>query len=108
MTMTRKGWRTITVDGVEYRWRISPEATSITVLIVTPPGVNQHIEVTVPTDINRFWVEFPHVDDLHLRVVKPADVRLMIQQARALGWRPEEKGPPIIFQWGEEGKFNRR
>lgn len=59
----------------------------------------QRIEVHIQSDINDFWVEFPHVDDLNLKVIKPNEVATIILEAILQGWEPREKGSTLVFEW---------
>ncbi|MNR51877.1 hypothetical protein D3C85_1716200 [compost metagenome] len=64
----------------------------------------QRIEVYVESDINDFWVEFPHVEGLNLKVVKPKEVAAIIVEAMAQGWEPRKKGAPLVFEWDNKLK----
>jgi hypothetical protein len=50
-----------------------------------------------PGDIPTLWVEFPKVDNLNLKIIKPKDSEAIIRQALQLGWNPEEPGSPIVY-----------
>ncbi|MCU6793522.1 hypothetical protein OB236_15565 [Paenibacillus sp. WQ 127069] len=102
MTLSKKGSRKIVVDEEEYRWIISATSKGRIVLI-TEHGQEkgQRIEVYIESDINEFWVEFPYVDDLNLKIVKPKEVAVIITKAIEQGWRSKEKGAPIVFDWFE-------
>ncbi|MEU4625823.1 hypothetical protein AB0G04_38355 [Actinoplanes sp. NPDC023801] len=90
MTVVKKRFRLITVDGVVYRWRVrrrpahqGPLSFAIeradrrgTVLIATTPD-------TRPTD----WMGTATPPDV------PSIVAAMIREARDRGWRPETPGP---------------
>ena len=54
------------------------------------------------SDIASFWIEFPNVQDFNLRVVKPQDVRIIIEKAHQVGWEPEKKGRVLRFEWDEK------
>ena len=100
MTLSKKGSRKIVVGDEEYRWTITATTKGQIVLIVehgTEKG--QRIEVQIQSDINEIWVEFPHVDDLNLKVVKPKEVVIIILEANEQGWRPRKKGSPLGFDW---------
>jgi len=42
-------------------------------------------------------VEFPNVNHLNLKIIKPKDTASIIRQALDLKWRPEDKGKPVVF-----------
>ncbi|MCR8633899.1 hypothetical protein [Paenibacillus radicis (ex Xue et al. 2023)] len=82
MTLSKKGSRRIFVADEEYRWTISASIKGRIVLIVEHRmEMGQRIEVYVQSDINDFWVEFPYVNDLKLKVIKPKEVALIILEA---------------------------
>ncbi len=80
MPLAHKGSRPITVDGTKYRWVVSSDNSYVVVVIKAYESAGQRTEVYINTDINRLWVEFPHINDLNLRIVKPSDVRAMINK----------------------------
>ena len=102
MTLSNKHSRKIQVGGIHFRWIISPQDTQIIFVAVSADIKGQKIEVAIDSDINRFWVEFPHVSELNLRVVMPKDAENIITQALQLGWKPLEKGPLLRFGFREE------
>lgn len=103
MTLSKKGSRKMVVGDEEYRWTISATAKGRIVLIVEHgQEKGQKIEVHIQSDINKFWVEFPHVDGLNLKVVKPKEVATIIAEAIAQGWKPREKGSPLVFEWDND------
>ena len=52
----------------------------------------------VESDVNRFWIEFPHVTDLNLQVIMPKDASSFILKALEDGWDPKEKGKSIKYK----------
>jgi hypothetical protein len=59
------------------------------------------VEVKIKTDIYDYWVEFPNVDELDLKVITPKDVSIIINEALAHGWKPSEKGKLMSFIFEE-------
>jgi hypothetical protein len=55
----------------------------------------RRLEVKIKTDINDYWVEFPNVDELDLKIITPKDVSIIINKALEHGWKPSEKGKPM-------------
>jgi len=100
MTLTKKKSRPITIDNERYRWLISPRTKGIIAFIAEKENSNGSvIEVKIESDINEFWTEFPNVNGLDLKVIKPKDAELIIRQARNLGWDPELSGKPNKFEY---------
>lgn len=100
MTLSKKGSRKIIVGNEEYRWTISASTKGRIVLIAEHRNEKgQRIEVLIKSDSNEFWVEFPHVEGLNLKIIKPNEVAMIISEAVGQGWKPREKGRPLVFVW---------
>ena len=89
--LSKKRSRPIHVSGLDFRWLISPESHHVT-LVVQHADINgQKLEVTIPSDIHRMWLEFQNgSQDLNLKIIKPALVEKTIREAIGLGWSPEK------------------
>jgi hypothetical protein len=97
MALPKKKSRTIVVDGIKYCWLVGPN-DGYNVFVAQKEGIHGRIiEVYFDTDVNSFWVEFPNVDNLNLKIIKPKDSESIIRQAIQLGWNPDEKGTPIVY-----------
>ena len=97
MALPKKKSRTISIDNIKYRWLVGPN-DGYNVFVAQKEGVEGRIiEVLFDTDISSFWVEFPNIDHLNLKIIKPKDSESIIRQALQLGWDPEEKGNPIKY-----------
>ncbi|SDT24418.1 hypothetical protein SAMN05444162_3534 [Paenibacillaceae bacterium GAS479] len=107
MAMSKKNSRTIMVANETYKWTISPNSGYVVLVVELEMGVGRRIEVYINSDINDFWANFPHINNLDLKVIKPGDVKNIIIQALKDGWGPKEKGKPLIFDLVSE-KINRR
>lgn len=82
----------------DYRWKISSSSKGL--LVFTAEHADEQgqiIRIYIKSDVNEYWVEFPHVDKLNVRIIKSADVSMIISQAVSLGWNPRRKGPPLTF-----------
>src|SRR5689334_22320284 len=102
MTLSKKKTRLITIDTVKYFWLVGPN-DGYNVFVAEKAGMKgRKIEVYFETDINRFWVEFPYVQDLNLKIIKPRDAETIIRQALKQGWNPDERGNPIVFDFKRE------
>lgn len=99
----RKKYRSITVDGVKYNWMIVSRKKGVVTVIVNKDGFKDaKIEVDVVSDTAEFWVEFPDVSDLVMRIVSVKELSMMIRQALDMGWETETKTQPILFSFDEE------
>lgn len=98
MTISKKVSRKITIGREVFRWVISPSSKGVIVLTVHHEEVSgQIIRVYIESDINEYWVEFPNVESLNNKVVKPSEVASIITEAMKQGWNPKKKGTPISF-----------
>lgn len=94
MAIPKKGSRTITVDGVEYRWRVRSRPTYSQALAQSPLSFAVELEaegqstLTVRTGATRpdSWI-MPSQS-----LVTSASVERAIRQALAQGWNPQEAG----------------
>lgn len=83
MTIPKKGTRKITVDGVVYRWIVSPD---------DEPGLGIVVECAeFPGEKLITWVE-------HGNVISPWLVRKTILHALSKGWQPKKPGQGIGFR----------
>lgn len=101
--LSKKKSRPITVAEKNYRWAISPDSGYVVFVAESADEPARKIEVYVDSDINRMWVEFPNVDGLNPKVIKPKDAASIISQAVSKGWNPLEKGKPLVFDYSEDG-----
>lgn len=107
MAIPKKKSRIIHIDQVEYRWIVGPN-DGYNLFYAEKEGTKgRMITIFFDTDINEFWVEFPFVDKLNLKILKPKDAEFIIRQALKMGWNPDEKGIPIIFDWKENELIKR-
>lgn len=97
MTLNKKSSRIITIDQESYRWTISPDSGFIILVAEHAKVQGKRLEVYITSDINNYWVNFPEVNEMNIRVIKPNDVKSIISQALNQGWDPKEKGKPIRF-----------
>lgn len=99
MTISKKGSRKIVVGQEPYRWILTPSARGILTLTVQHDEVKgQLLRVDIESEINEFWVEFPNVESLNNKIVLPAEIALIIQEAIRQGWNPREKGVFLRFK----------
>jgi hypothetical protein len=101
VTLSKKGLRKITVNDENYSWKIYQNSGYVVLVVEQCSKKGRRLEVKIKTDINDYWVEFPNIDELNLRVITPKDVSLIINEASAQGWDPSEKGKPMSFIYDE-------
>lgn len=97
MTLSKKKSRPITVNHVDYRWTISPDCGYMVFVAEKNHVKGRKIQVYIDSEIHTYWDRFPNVNTHNMRVIKPKDAESIIKQAIVLGWNPEEKGPPLVF-----------
>jgi hypothetical protein len=97
MALPKKKARIITVDRIQYNWLVGPN-DGFNLFVAQKLGVQgQKIEVYFNTDLNAHWTELPYTSPLNLKIIKPREAAVIIQQALQLGWRPDEKGKPLVY-----------
>ena len=89
MALARRSSRAITVDGVDYRWAVSPDSGYMWLVVerAVRPG-------------QRLLASFQYHDVIQpdgrvtgqCRPVSPAVVRATVLHALANGWRPSQRG----------------
>ncbi|MEV4743586.1 hypothetical protein [Streptomyces sp. NPDC049555] len=99
MALNKKGSRRITVDGIEYRWRIRRKPSYMQALCWTPliyaveaangsrPGTTLIVTSNQAHPSN--WV------GAEAAPVRPACVAASIREAREQGWDPTRAGSPF-------------
>lgn len=108
MGLSKKKSRGITIDADVYRWLATPN-NGHNVFVAEKEGIKgSRIEVYFETDIDRFWVEFPYVEGLNLKVLQPKDAESIIRQALQSGWNPEVKGTPLVYDLKENKLIKRK
>ncbi|MBW4618917.1 MAG: GNAT family N-acetyltransferase [Cyanosarcina radialis HA8281-LM2] len=86
MTIPRKGTRQITVDGISYRWLVSPD---------DEPGLGIIVErAEFPANKVGALVE-------HGTIISPGLVRKVILHALSKGWQPQKSGQGMGFRFEE-------
>ncbi|BBI35958.1 hypothetical protein [Cohnella abietis] len=103
MTISKNGSRKISVGQETFNWVITPLVKGILVLNVQHDEYKgQLIRVNIESDINEFWIEFPNVESLNNKIVKPAEVATIITKAIKQGWSPRGRGSPLSFKLSGE------
>lgn len=107
MALNKKGSRRITVDGVEYRWRIrkkpsygqglcwTPMTYAVEAVNTDQPGAV--LTVTTGQAHPSNWV------GVEAQPIRPAHVAASIREARRQGWDPMVTGSP--FQLDRSARF---
>lgn len=107
MAIPKKKSRLITVDGVQYRWRISfsedaPFYRIVTIAAeaATAPG-SKLIVYPIGVNVN-------YVDDDHGEPFTPRTIAHFIHEARRAGWQPLEKSPTFVLGDRSDDEFMNR
>ncbi|MCX5384725.1 hypothetical protein [Streptomyces sp. NBC_00083] len=97
MALARKGSRRITVDGVDYRWRLRRRPTYSQDMCWSPATYAvEHADAPGTTLV--ITTNQPHPSSVFgqsATPVRPSDVADTIRTARARGWMPESPGSPF-------------
>lgn len=107
MSLSKKKSRTIVVGNSTFRWVVSPDSGYGVFVAEKENFKGRKIEVYFDTDVDSYWLEFPDVENLNLRVITPKDAASIISQALKLGWNPEERGKPLVFDLDDENLIKR-
>ncbi|MCR8635337.1 hypothetical protein [Paenibacillus radicis (ex Xue et al. 2023)] len=103
MTINKKSSRSILIDIESYNWTISPDSGYIVFVAEHAQIKGRRIEVYITSEVNSYWTNFPKVNEMNIKVIKPHDVKNIINQALIKGWDPKVKGKPMVFDL--EGEF---
>jgi len=107
MTISKRNSRRIIINDEYFRWAISPGSGYLVLVVEHETIKGQKIEVYINSDINNLWVNFPLIENMNLRLVKPSAVRKMIIEAIYMGWNYKEPGKPIKYDLKDES-FTKR
>jgi hypothetical protein len=102
MALSKKKSRLITIGDDQFRWLVSSNS-----------GYNVFVaekEAVKGCKIEVYFERYKHKpgsfqhskDPSNLVIIKPGDAAAIISQAQELGWLPEIKGKPVVFDL--EGK----
>lgn len=97
MTINKKSSRRVTVGEDNYIWTISPGSGYIIVIVEHEITRGMRLEIYIESDIDSVWLNFPNVEHLNIKIVRPRDIKFFTSQALRLGWIPQEKGMPVVF-----------
>ncbi|GMQ57189.1 hypothetical protein AN1V17_15840 [Vallitalea sediminicola] len=100
--MSKKGLRKIMINGKSYNWKISNENHFLILVCEKSYNEGSKIIVNLDSETHKFWLEFPHVENLNLRPITPRDVKEIISQAIEQGWNPEAKGAILRFEYSSK------
>jgi hypothetical protein len=92
-----KGFRSIIVEGVQYRWCFRSGSDDSRVTLQGSESGGQQAVVVLP-GVRDPWLA---VSDGGAKVttVSPKIVRRMIQHALSVGWQPARRGAPVRFDF---------
>ncbi len=94
MTLPKKGARSISIDGVLYRWSVRHKPTYVqgigqshmSVAVEREDAPQQTLRIVLPAFRCDNWLLLPGY------VVKPSDIARWVPKALAAGWVPDMRG----------------
>jgi hypothetical protein len=89
MALAKRSSRTITVNGSEYRWAVSPDSGYMWLVVELADGPGQRVEASF--DYHDVVQADGRVTGQR-RSVSPGVVRAVVLHALANGWRPDQGG----------------
>jgi len=93
MSLSKKKSRTIVVEDTTYKWTISPDSGYSIFVAEKNEFKGCKIEV--------YFEMFVDIKNLNsnneFKIITPKDAASIIRQATVLGWNPEKKGKPLVF-----------
>jgi hypothetical protein len=95
--LSKRKSRLITVAGQSFRWAVSPDSGYVVFVAEHAANPGRRINIYVTTDINDNGPSFPDFESLNLKIITPGVAAKYIEQALAVCWMPEIKGPPMLF-----------
>ncbi len=96
-----KGFRSIRVAGVEYRWCVRTGRDYARVILQGGESGGQQAVVTM-RGLRDPWLAFPD-SQTKFFTVSPKMVPSIIHRALALGWQPARRMAPLRFEFEVEG-----
>jgi hypothetical protein len=94
MGLARKGSRTISVGGTEYRWVVSPDDGFMRIVIERGTEPGQRVSIQVGYGDERT----PSGGSVQTERITPALIERLILEAPSLGWRPAERGTELALK----------
>jgi hypothetical protein len=96
MAMPKKDTRKITVDKIEYRWKVRWRHFKLTSSVELYENPQSVLSINFP-----FVKETPFFLNSDF-VVKPKTIESCIKTALSQGWKPNEKGKTFQLNWKKE------
>jgi hypothetical protein len=92
MALAKRTSRTITVDGAEYRWAVSPDSGYMWLIVERAHMPGQRVQASFDYhDVVQPEGHIRHITGQR-RSVSPGVVRAVVRHALANGWRAEKGG----------------
>ena len=107
MALPKKKSRIIEIDTISYRWMVGPN-DMYNVFVAEKESIKgSRIEVYFHPSINKSLGEYPDPDKRNLKIITPKNAALIIRQALQMGWDPEKKSAPIVYDLNEDKMIKR-
>lgn len=92
MTIPQKGSRTINIDGIKYRWTVSPDSGYMWLIVEQTEASGQRLEAYFEYhDVHESGGQTGRITGQR-RSISPTIVRDIIVHALANGWKPQQRG----------------
>jgi hypothetical protein len=91
MALAKKGSRLISIDGVTYRWVVSPDSGYMVLVVETSDEPGQRLEAVFDYHYQRVELGSCFIQG---RAISPGIVRQVIVIALNRGWLPSKHGLP--------------
>lgn len=93
------------MDNQSYHWRINTRNHYLILLCRKGRNGKSIIEVTINSDIHRYWIHFPNIQNVNVQPVTNSMVVNIISEALKLKWNPDENKLIKYFYNIEESRL---
>ena len=98
--MAAAGFKSITVDGEEYRWLMKSRPSS------DPDQVSSGFLIAIEHETGEGQIlaarfALRSLTGLENRVITPKDIVMLVRAGLEKGWTPQLAGPPLMIQGDE-------
>lgn len=95
MALPKKNSRLLEIDNTTYRWMVGPNDGFNQFFAEKEEVKGCRLEVYFDMYINEDALDLHSKDNL--LIIKPGEAKLIIEQALKLGWNPDVRRKPIVF-----------
>lgn len=87
------------ISDCAFLWVVSASQDTLTLIIQPDNNKNTKITVLIASNINCYWSCFPNVNELNIKVIKPSEVRKIIEYAIMDGWDPKTDEKKYTYKY---------